>query len=128
MTAENDKKKQSNPSPYLVLARKYRPQNFSELIGQDALVRTLTNAIAMDRVVHAFMLTGVRGIGKTTTARILALSFNCIGKDGKGGMTSEPCGECSHCKAISEGRHVDVLELDAASRTGVDDVRTNDSG
>ncbi len=110
-------------TPYLVLARKYRPHNFSELIGQDALVRTLTNAIAMDRVAHAFMLTGVRGIGKTTTARILALSFNCIGKDGAGSVTAEPCGECTHCTAIAEGRHMDVLELDAASKNKVEDIR-----
>ncbi|MBL1148218.1 MAG: DNA polymerase III subunit gamma/tau [Pseudomonadota bacterium] len=110
-------------TPYLVLARKYRPRNFSELIGQDALVRTLQNAIAMNRIAHAFILTGVRGVGKTTTARIIALALNCIGKDEKSGITAEPCGECTHCKAIMEGRHVDVLEMDAASRTGVDDVR-----
>ncbi len=110
-------------TPYLVLARKYRPRNFSELIGQSALVTTLSNAIAMNRVAHAFMLTGVRGVGKTTTARILALAFNCIGEDGKGSMTAEPCGKCENCKAIIEGRHVDVLELDAASRTKVDDIR-----
>lgn len=110
-------------TPYLVLARKYRPRNFSELVGQDALVRTLQNAIAMNRIAHAFILTGVRGVGKTTTARIIALALNCIGKDEKTGITAEPCGECTHCKAITEGRHVDVLEMDAASRTGVNDVR-----
>lgn len=120
---QDDKTQDQNATPYLVLARKYRPQNFSELVGQDALVQTLSNAIAMDRIAHAFMLTGVRGIGKTTTARLIALALNCIGKDGNGGITTEPCGECTHCKAIIEGRHVDVLEMDAASRTGIDDVR-----
>jgi len=109
--------------PYQVLARKYRPQNFSELIGQEALVRTLKNAIAMDRIAHAFILTGVRGIGKTTTARIIARALNCTGRDGKGDITADPCGVCSNCTSIAEGRHVDVLEMDAASRTGVDDIR-----
>jgi DNA polymerase-3 subunit gamma/tau len=105
------------------LARKYRPSDFSGLIGQEALVRTLTNAIAQGRLAHAFMLTGVRGVGKTTTARILARAFNCIGPDGKGGPTASPCGVCEHCKAIAEDRHVDVVEMDAASRTGVNDIR-----
>lgn len=124
MTAPADETDQNqSTSPYLVLARKYRPNNFTELIGQEALVRTLSNAISMDRIAHAFMLTGVRGIGKTTTARLIALALNCIGKDGNGDITTAPCGECTHCKAIIEGRHVDVLEMDAASRTGVDDVR-----
>src|SRR5882762_2845433 len=90
--------------PYRVLARKYRPSDFSGLIGQEALVRTLTNAIAQGRLAHAFMLTGVRGVGKTTTARILARAFNCIGPDGKGGPTASPCGQCEHCKAIAEDR------------------------
>lgn len=108
---------------YLVLARKYRPQNFSELKGQDALVRTLTNAINSGRVAHAFMLTGVRGVGKTTTARIIARALNCIGPDGNGGPTAQPCGVCEQCVSISQDRNVDVLEMDAASRTGVDDVR-----
>ncbi len=108
---------------YLVLARKYRPQNFSELKGQDALVRTLTNAINSGRVAHAFMLTGVRGVGKTTTARIIARALNCIGPDGNGGPTATPCGECEQCVSIAQDRNVDVLEMDAASRTGVDDVR-----
>ncbi|MBL8709824.1 MAG: DNA polymerase III subunit gamma/tau [Rhodospirillaceae bacterium] len=108
---------------YRVLARKYRPSDFAGLIGQEALVRTLTNAIAKDRLAHGFMLTGVRGVGKTTTARILARAFNCVGPDGKGGPTASPCGQCEHCVAIAEDRHVDVIEMDAASRTGVGDIR-----
>jgi DNA polymerase III subunit gamma/tau len=108
---------------YRVLARKYRPQDFSELVGQDALVRTITNAIREDRIAHAFILTGVRGVGKTTTARIIARSLNCIGADGQGGPTIDPCGVCEHCMAIADSRHVDVLEMDAASRTGVDNMR-----
>src|SRR5262245_20096426 len=108
---------------YRVLARKYRPRDFSGLIGQEALVRTLTNAIAQGRLAHGFMLNGVRGVGKTTTARILARCFNCIGPDGKGGPTAEPCGQCEHCRAIAEDRHVDVVEMDAARRTRIDDIR-----
>ena len=108
---------------YRVLARKYRPATFDELIGQDVLVRTLTNAIRLNRVHHAFILTGVRGIGKTTTARLIARALNCVGPDGTGGPTIEPCGVCVHCVAIAEDRDVDVLEMDAASNTGVDDVR-----
>ncbi len=108
---------------YRVLARKYRPSNFKELIGQDALVRTLRNAFATNRVAHAFMLTGVRGVGKTTTARIIARALNCIGVDGQGGPTAEPCGVCANCVAILADRHPDVMELDAASNNGVDDVR-----
>ena len=108
---------------YQVLARKYRPATFKELIGQDAMVRTLTNSIKADRLPHAFILTGVRGIGKTTTARIIARSLNCIGEDEKRGPTPAPCGVCNHCIAISEDRHVDVIEMDAASRTGVNDIR-----
>ena len=110
-------------TPYRVLARKYRPQTFAELIGQEAMVRTLANAIASGRVAHAFILTGVRGIGKTTTARIIARALNCIGADGAGGPTVSPCGTCEHCRSIAEDRHVDVIEMDAASRTGVDDIR-----
>jgi len=106
-----------------VLARKHRPQSFTELVGQDALVRTLTNAIERDRIAHAFVLTGVRGIGKTSTARIIARALNCIGPDGKGGPTTEPCGVCEHCVAIAEDRHMDVIEMDAASHTGVDNMR-----
>lgn len=109
---------------YRVLARKYRPQGFEALIGQDAMVRTLGNAFALGRIAHAFMLTGVRGVGKTTTARIVAKALNCIGADGKAtGPTISPCGVCSFCVEIAESRHVDVLEMDAASRTGIDDIR-----
>jgi DNA polymerase-3 subunit gamma/tau len=112
-----------SPQPYRVLARKYRPQSFAELIGQEAMVRTLANAIARDRLAHAFLLTGVRGVGKTSTARLIAKALNCVGPDGKGGPTIEPCGICEPCRAIAEGRHIDVIEMDAASNTGVDDVR-----
>lgn len=108
---------------YQVLARKYRPATFADLIGQDAMVRTLKNAFEADRIAQAFILTGIRGTGKTTTARIVAKGLNCVGKDGKGGPTTDPCGVCEPCIAIAEGRHVDVLEMDAASRTGVDDIR-----
>jgi DNA polymerase III subunit gamma/tau len=108
---------------YRVLARKYRPQTFAELIGQEAMVRTLANAIRSGRVAHAFILTGVRGVGKTTTARIIARALNCVGLDGTGGPTVSPCGQCEHCLGIAEDRHVDVIEMDAASRTGVDDIR-----
>ncbi|WP_268884015.1 DNA polymerase III subunit gamma/tau [Jannaschia marina] len=108
---------------YQVLARKYRPATFADLIGQDAMVRTLKNAFAADRIAQAFILTGIRGTGKTTTARIVAKGLNCVGPDGTGGPTTEPCGECEPCRAIAEGRHVDVLEMDAASNTGVGDVR-----
>jgi len=108
---------------YRVLARKYRPQTFAELIGQDAMVQTLANAIKRDRLAHAFLFTGVRGTGKTSTARLLAKALNCIGPDGKGGPTIDPCGVCEPCRAIAEGRHIDVIEMDAASHTGVDDVR-----
>ncbi len=108
---------------YRVLARTYRPQRFSELIGQDALVRTLANAMRSGRVAHAFLLTGIRGVGKTTTARIIARALNCVGLDGNGQPTPEPCGQCEPCVAIAEGRHIDVLEMDAATRTGIDDIR-----
>jgi DNA polymerase III subunit gamma/tau len=109
--------------PYRVLARKYRPQTFDALIGQDAMVTTLGNAIKRDRLAHAFLLTGVRGVGKTSTARLIAKALNCVGPDGKGGATISPCGVCEPCVAIAEGRHIDVIEMDAASNTGVDDVR-----
>ncbi len=108
---------------YQVLARKYRPQTFADLIGQDAMVRTLKNAFEADRIAQAFMLTGIRGTGKTTTARIIAKGLNCIGPDGNGGPTTDPCGVCENCKAIAEGRHVDVMEMDAASHTGVQNIR-----
>jgi DNA polymerase-3 subunit gamma/tau len=111
------------PAAYRVLARKYRPTRFADLIGQGAMVRTLRNAFALGRIAHAFMLTGVRGVGKTTTARIIARALNCTGPDGKGGPTADPCGACPDCVAILADRHPDVIEMDAASRTGVDDVR-----
>jgi DNA polymerase-3 subunit gamma/tau len=110
-------------TPYRVLARKYRPTTFDDLIGQDTMVRTLRNAFAVGRVAHAFMLTGVRGVGKTTTARIIARALNCVGPDGTGGPTADPCGVCGNCVAILAEREPDVFEMDAASRTGVDDVR-----
>jgi len=109
--------------PYRVLARKYRPQTFSALIGQEPMVQTLANAIKRDRLAHAFLMTGVRGVGKTSTARLIAKALNCIGPDGQGGPTIDPCGVCEPCRAIAEGRHIDVIEMDAASHTGVDDVR-----
>ena len=108
---------------YKVLARKYRPETFKDLVGQAAMVQTLQNAFEADRIAQAFILTGIRGTGKTTTARIIAKGLNCIGLDQNGGPTIEPCGKCSNCTAIIKGNHVDVMEMDAASRTGVDDIR-----
>ena len=113
----------NSDNQYVILARKYRPQNFDDLLGQDALVQTLTNAIKNNRLHHAYILTGIRGVGKTSTARIIAKALNCVGPDGNGGPTVHPCGVCENCKAITAGRHIDVMELDAASRTGVDDIR-----
>ncbi|MFT5487767.1 MAG: DNA polymerase-3 subunit gamma/tau [Paracoccaceae bacterium] len=113
----------ADTQPYRVLARKYRPSDFSSLIGQEAMVQTLSNAIASGRLAHAFILTGVRGVGKTSTARIIARALNCTGADGNGEPTANPCGTCENCVAIAEDRHVDVMEMDAASRTGVDDIR-----
>lgn len=114
---------ENTDNQYVVLARKYRPQTFEDLLGQDALVQTLTNAIKNNRLHHAYILTGIRGVGKTTTARLIARALNCTGLDGKGGPTIHPCGVCENCRAIAAGRHIDVMELDAASRTGVDDIR-----
>lgn len=108
---------------YRVLARKYRPAAFADLVGQEALVRTLKNAIETGRVAQAYMLTGIRGVGKTTSARIIARALNCVGPDGKGGMTANPCGVCEHCRAIAEDRHVDVIEMNAASNRGIDNIR-----
>lgn len=113
------------PKPYEVLARKYRPVDFAGLIGQDAMVQTLKNAFAADRIAQAFILTGIRGTGKTTTARIVAKGLNCIGADGQGGPTTDPCGTCANCEAITKGTHQDVMEMDGASQTGVNDVRDN---
>ncbi len=114
---------EDTPPAYQVLARKYRPETFADLVGQDAMVRTLKNAFEADRIAQAFIMTGIRGTGKTTTARIIAKGMNCIGHDGAGGPTTEPCGVCEHCTAIMEGRHVDVIEMDAASNTGVANIR-----
>ncbi|MBV9046527.1 MAG: DNA polymerase III subunit gamma/tau, partial [Alphaproteobacteria bacterium] len=117
-------KRAGEPAAYRVLARKYRPSDFTGLVGQEALVKTLSNAFATGRIAHAFMLTGVRGVGKTTTARIIARALNCIGPDGKRKEpTIHPCGVCEPCVAIAESRHVDVLEMDAASNNGVEEVR-----
>jgi DNA polymerase-3 subunit gamma/tau len=123
MAEAPDTPDKTDTQPYRVLARKYRPSDFSSLIGQEAMVQTLSNAIASGRLAHAFILTGVRGVGKTSTARIIARALNCIGTDGEGAPTAEPCGTCQNCVAIAEDRHVDVMEMDAASRTGVDDIR-----
>jgi len=120
---ETSRDSKGQEGAYRVLARKYRPVTFAQLIGQDALVRTLTNAVKGGRLAQAYMLTGVRGVGKTTTARLIARALNCIGEDGKGGVTIAPCGVCENCRAIMTDRHVDVLEMDAASRTGVNDIR-----
>ena len=108
---------------YQVLARKYRPNNFKELVGQEVLVQTLSNAIANQKIAHSFILTGIRGVGKTTTARIIAKALNCTGEDGSAIVACMPCGVCSNCVAISGSRHQDVIEIDAASKTGVDDIR-----
>lgn len=112
-----------NNQTYINLARKYRPQIVLDLIGQEALVQTLSNAFKLNRIAHAFMLTGVRGVGKTTTARIIAKALNCTGTDGKGDITLNPCGVCENCVSITEDHNMDVIEMDAASKTGVDDVR-----
>ncbi len=123
MSQEQEKPETEKSVPYRVLARKYRPQNFDDLIGQDALVRTLKNAIDSGRIAHAFMLTGIRGVGKTTTARIIAKALNYTGADGTAGPTTGDTSDCEACKAIAEDRHPDIMEMDAASRTGIDDIR-----
>jgi DNA polymerase III subunit gamma/tau len=109
---------------YLVLARKYRPRNFTEMVGQPHVVQALTNALVQQRLHHAYLFTGTRGVGKTTVSRILAKSLNCQGADGLGGITAEPCGVCQACKDIDSGRFVDYTELDAASNRGVDEVQS----
>lgn len=114
---------QTEQEKYRVLARKYRPRIFSDLIGQESLVQTITNAIKQNRLAQAYILTGIRGIGKTSSARIIARAFNCVGLDGKGGMTPNPCGVCRHCQDIANDCHVDVVEIDAASNTGIDNIR-----
>src|SRR5260370_1987246 len=108
---------------YRVLARKYRPSTFAELIGQEAMVRTLSNAIATGRIAHAFIFTGVRGVGKTTTARILARALNCVGPEGSGGPTAEPCGPCPHCVAIREAPHLHPIEPPPPSPTSLADLQ-----
>ena len=108
---------------YLVLARKYRPRNFSEMVGQEHVVQALGNALTQQRLHHAYLFTGTRGVGKTTVSRILAKSLNCTGPDGQGGITATPCGQCAACTAIDAGRFVDYTELDAASNRGVDEVQ-----
>jgi len=114
---------QNTPTEYLVLARKYRPVTFKDMVGQDVLIKTFSNAVKSNRIAHAFLLTGIRGVGKTTTARIIAKALNCLGEDGTGGITAEPCGKCYQCTSISEDRNQDVLEMDAASNTSVNDIR-----
>ena len=114
---------------YLVLARKYRPQTFEDLVGQDHVARTLANAIASNRVAHAFLFTGVRGVGKTTSARLLAKCLNCVGPDGRlKGPTAKPCNQCSPCLEITSGQDLDVQEIDGASYNGVDEVRRLQEG
>src|SRR5213595_1952222 len=108
---------------YVVLARKYRPRSFAEMVGQEHVVQALGNALTQQRLHHAYLFTGTRGIGKTTISRILAKSLNCIGPDGNGGITATSCGVCPVCTAIDADRYVDYMEMDAASTRGIDDVR-----
>jgi DNA polymerase III subunit gamma/tau len=108
---------------YLVLARKYRPKSFTEMVGQEHVVQALSNALTTQRLHHAYLFTGTRGVGKTTVSRILAKSLNCLGADGQGGITASPCGVCAACTAIDSGRFIDYTELDAASNRGVDEVQ-----
>lgn len=115
---------ESPPMSYLVLARKYRPRNFTEMVGQEHVVQALTNALTQQRLHHAYLFTGTRGVGKTTVSRILAKSLNCQGVDGQGGITATPCGVCQACRDIDSGRFVDYTELDAASNRGVDEVQS----
>src|SRR5271165_5761672 len=114
---------------YLVLARKYRPQSFQDLVGQEHVAQTLANAIAQGRIAHAFLFTGVRGVGKTTSARLLAKCLSCVGPDGKAtGPTATPCNRCSPCQEITAGQDLDVQEIDGASYNGVDEVRRLQEG
>ncbi len=115
---------ESGPMSYLVLARKYRPRNFTEMVGQEHVVQALSNALTQQRLHHAYLFTGTRGVGKTTVSRILAKSLNCQGPDGNGGITATPCGVCQACMDIDSGRFVDYTELDAASNRGVDEVQS----
>ncbi len=115
---------ESGPMSYLVLARKYRPRNFTEMVGQEHVVQALSNALTQQRLHHAYLFTGTRGVGKTTVSRILAKSLNCQGPDGNGGITATPCGVCQACTDIDSGRFVDYTELDAASNRGVDEVQS----
>src|SRR4030095_3106288 len=108
---------------YVVLARKYRPRSFEQMVGQEHVVRALTNALTQQRLHHAYLFTGTRGIGKTTISRILAKSLNCTGPDGDGGVTAQPCGQSQPCTEIDADRFIDYIELDAASNRGIDEAR-----
>src|SRR3569832_616927 len=108
---------------YLVLARIYRPRTFTEMVGQEHVVQALGNALTQQRLHHAYLFTGTRGIGKTTVSRILVKLLNCVGPDGQGGITAAPCGVCEACTEIDADRYIDYTEMDAASNRGIDDVR-----